>query len=235
MNTPPDQFPPPGGTAKTEPLATLSLVFGLLSLACFSVLTGVPAIICGHTARTRINQSNGTLAGREMAVIGMVLGYISVAVSIVAVIFTVLIAAGTISLALLAQKAPQLQQSAAQPIVTLAAGQISSACMRYKNDNHQFPPPLSANDEEVDATALFAALAIADNNGVPYYSPDGSGIHINGIPCDTWAQPLHVALDLNGDGKVNVGGTNIPASSLIWSSGPDHQNDHGAGDDVKSW
>lgn len=235
MSAPSDPFPQLGQPIKSEPLATGSLILGILSLACLSILAGVPAIICGHTARTRINQSNGALAGSEMATIGLVLGYLSVVLFLASIAFAVLAMAGVVSLGLLAQKAPLLQQKAAQPIVTSAAKGIGDACTRYQMDSHSFPPSLNDNDEEVDPRTLFTALAIADDNGVSYYESTGTGIHINGLPCDAWGRSLHVALDLDGDGKVKVGEAEIPATTLVWSSGPDGQNNHGEGDDVKSW
>jgi len=69
---------PSSGTRQTtEPTAVASLVLGILSFMCFSVVTGIPAIICGHLARARIRQSRGASGGNAMAVIGLILGYLS--------------------------------------------------------------------------------------------------------------------------------------------------------------
>src|SRR4030095_14347433 len=119
MNTPPG-FPPPNATfglPKTEPLATWSLVLGILSLACLSVLAGIPAIVLGKSAHTKIDNSNGWLVGREMATIGVVLGWISVGMTLLSIIFVMLMMAGTLSLAFLATKAPKVQEMAAQSAV----------------------------------------------------------------------------------------------------------------------
>src|SRR6266511_5671918 len=85
------------GLAKTEPLATWSLVLGILSLVCFGVLAGIPAIVLGKSAHTKIDNSNGLLVGREMATIGIVLGWLSVAMTVCAIIFVILIMVGTFS------------------------------------------------------------------------------------------------------------------------------------------
>ncbi len=223
------------GLAKTEPLATWSLVLGILSLVCFGVLAGIPAIVLGKSAHTKIDNSNGLLVGREMATIGIVLGWLSVAMTVCAIIFVILIMVGTFSLAFLAQKTPQFQQMTAQPMVEAARSRVQSAYLRYRQENGNIPSLAAGEDEEVNTNTLFAALSTADADGVPYYSTTDAGIHINGIPYDTWGQPLHFAVDLNGDGKVTLHGINIPGSLVTWSSGPNGKDDHGTGDDVISW
>lgn len=42
-------------------------------------LGGIPAVICGHMAHSRINRSGGALTGSGMAVTGLVTGYLSIA------------------------------------------------------------------------------------------------------------------------------------------------------------
>ncbi|MEX0714511.1 MAG: DUF4190 domain-containing protein, partial [Pirellulales bacterium] len=66
---------------KTSPLAVASLILGLLSPAVFLCLCGLSlfssagAIIAGHVALSNIKRSMVPLAGRGMAVAGLVLGY----------------------------------------------------------------------------------------------------------------------------------------------------------------
>ena len=60
----------------TPGLATGSLVMGVLSF-CFGPLLGIPAIICGHVARSKIERSNGQLTGGGVALAGLILGYMS--------------------------------------------------------------------------------------------------------------------------------------------------------------
>jgi hypothetical protein len=66
----------PGTVVRTSVLAIWSLVLGVLSLMCFGMLTGVPAIICGHVAQYRIKQSGGSLGGSGLSIGGLVTGYI---------------------------------------------------------------------------------------------------------------------------------------------------------------
>jgi type II secretory pathway pseudopilin PulG len=74
----PTQRPVPGPEAQTDSKAIWSLVCGILSITCFWILTGIPAIILGHLSRSSIRNSMGRLKGEGMALAGLILGYISV-------------------------------------------------------------------------------------------------------------------------------------------------------------
>jgi competence protein ComGC len=74
--------PPPLENAsqpKTIGLAIWSLVLGILSLACFTIFTGIPGVICGHKALSKIKRSNGALTGQGLAIAGLVTGYLGIA------------------------------------------------------------------------------------------------------------------------------------------------------------
>lgn len=58
-------------------LAIASLVLGILGIF---FLGSIPAVICGHIARANINESNGRLGGNGMALVGLILGYIGIAI-----------------------------------------------------------------------------------------------------------------------------------------------------------
>jgi type II secretory pathway pseudopilin PulG len=75
----PGQQPVYRGQPQTDGKATGSLVLGILSLLCFSVLAGIPAVILGHLSRKNIRQSMGRLKGDGMALAGLIMGYISIA------------------------------------------------------------------------------------------------------------------------------------------------------------
>ena len=60
---------------KTAALAIWSLVLGILAVTCCMLFTGLPAIICGHKAHSKIKQSAGALTGDGMALAGLILGY----------------------------------------------------------------------------------------------------------------------------------------------------------------
>jgi competence protein ComGC len=58
-------------------LATTSLVLGILSLVCFGILAGIPAVICGHIARSRAKSAPAQYGGAGLALTGLILGYFS--------------------------------------------------------------------------------------------------------------------------------------------------------------
>lgn len=76
--------PGAGGVGSTPPrsssgAAVASLILGILSLTFLPLLASIPGIICGHTARGNIRQSNGALTGDGMATAGLVMSYLGLA------------------------------------------------------------------------------------------------------------------------------------------------------------
>jgi hypothetical protein len=76
--------PPPGGyggyrAARTSGLAIASMVLGIVWIFW---LGSILAVIFGHVALSQIKRSMGTLSGRGMAIAGLVLGYVGIAVLI---------------------------------------------------------------------------------------------------------------------------------------------------------
>lgn len=64
----------------TSGLAVASLVCGIMSLVTCMFLPGIPAVICGHMALKHLSRTGVRMAGRGMAVAGLVMGYFSIAV-----------------------------------------------------------------------------------------------------------------------------------------------------------
>jgi hypothetical protein len=60
--------------------AMISLIFGILSWVLLPFIGAVIAIISGHMARSEIRRSQGALDGDGLAVGGLVLGYLHLAV-----------------------------------------------------------------------------------------------------------------------------------------------------------
>ncbi len=76
-------YSPVGGPAQvpvTNGLAIASLVLGI-SIVLVGVFSGVPAVICGHMALAQIQKDPVRVGGRGMAIAGLVLGYISIAMT----------------------------------------------------------------------------------------------------------------------------------------------------------
>jgi hypothetical protein len=72
---------------RTSGIATASLVPGILSLFTLA-LTSIPAIICGHLARSQIRKSTGRVGGNGVAATGLTLGYLTAFVALAFVGFT---------------------------------------------------------------------------------------------------------------------------------------------------
>ena len=71
---------PPNSTA-----AVVSLVFGILSWVMLPVIGPIVAVVAGHMARAEVRRSNGQLGGGGMATAGLVLGYLQIALLVLAI------------------------------------------------------------------------------------------------------------------------------------------------------
>jgi hypothetical protein len=79
---------------KTSTLAIISLVAGILGWTLLPFLGSIGAIITGHMARGEIRRSNGALEGDGLALIGLVLGWLSVVISVLGILFIFLFLGG---------------------------------------------------------------------------------------------------------------------------------------------
>lgn len=85
MNTPARQ---------TNSLAVVSLVCGILGWTLLPFLGSIVAIVCGHMARSEIRRNPQTQEGDGLAVAGLVLGYLVIALSVLAVVAVILFFGG---------------------------------------------------------------------------------------------------------------------------------------------
>ena len=85
MNTVQDQSP-------IAPLAIWALILGIASLGFCCLPLAIPAIICGHLARSRIEQTPEAASGSGMAMAGLIMGYVSVVAFVLACILGVITA-----------------------------------------------------------------------------------------------------------------------------------------------
>jgi uncharacterized membrane protein len=70
-------------------LAMASMILGILSFMFFGPFAAIPAIICGHISISRIRQEPDRLTGRDMAVAGLIMGYIQLLISALIIAFIV--------------------------------------------------------------------------------------------------------------------------------------------------
>jgi hypothetical protein len=119
-----------GVNAPTAGLATASLVLGILSLLCCTFVTGIPAIICGHMAYSRIKRSAGQMKGTGLAIAGLILGYLSLL--LVPVQMAVMVPAFKVAM-----------QEGQQGVAMTNARAIASACRKYAEEhNGTYPESL---------------------------------------------------------------------------------------------
>jgi hypothetical protein len=87
MNRRLHRLPPavPQAVLRTAPVAIWSLVLAILSFTCGWLFTAVPAVICGHIARSKIRKSGGGLGGKGIATAGLILGYIALVLGIMGI------------------------------------------------------------------------------------------------------------------------------------------------------
>ena len=65
----------------TSTTAIVSLVFGIVCWIAIPLIGAIVAIVCGHAARTEIQRAPpGSIDGDGMAVAGLILGYLHLAV-----------------------------------------------------------------------------------------------------------------------------------------------------------
>jgi len=122
---------------ETSVAAMWSLVLGILSLLCLGLITGIPAIICGHISRKNIRNSDGVLQGSGMALAGLICGYVATVISIVMILFFALT-----SVALFGNTTKYIKVSR----ISAAKGQISNfdtGINAYLLENGKYPPALS--------------------------------------------------------------------------------------------
>lgn len=67
---------------QTAGLAIASLVLGIAGFVLIGPLGAIPAVICGHIAKSRIKKSQGALGGDGMALAGLILGYVNMGLMI---------------------------------------------------------------------------------------------------------------------------------------------------------
>jgi Domain of unknown function (DUF4190) len=62
----------------TAGIAIASLVLGILGMVLLGPLAGIPAVVCGHIALSKL-KANPSLSGRGIAIAGLVTGYLGIA------------------------------------------------------------------------------------------------------------------------------------------------------------
>lgn len=126
--------------APNSGLSIASLVCGILTLLT-CIITGIPAIICGHMALSKIKKSGGAVGGKGMAIAGLVMGYLSL-------VFGIFVIASMASVGTAAYK-----RGADRAKSLINARQIVMACKNYAlNHDGKYPNALEELLKEGDIT-----------------------------------------------------------------------------------
>ncbi len=84
---------------RTSPLAVTSLIFGVLAYVFLPFVGALVAVICGHAARSEIRRAPpGALDGDGLALAGLILGWIQIAIAVLVVGFFILALVGVVAL-----------------------------------------------------------------------------------------------------------------------------------------
>jgi Domain of unknown function (DUF4190) len=83
-----------GQRAPTSTSAVVSLVFGLLAWIMLPVIAAIVAVVAGHMARSEIRRSEGEVQGDGMALAGLILGYINLALGALVILLIAVLLLG---------------------------------------------------------------------------------------------------------------------------------------------
>ena len=76
---------------QTNGMALASMILGIVSFILGTmIVTGIPAVICGHIARRQIRENPQAQTGDGMALTGLVTGYLSIILSVVLIAFLII-------------------------------------------------------------------------------------------------------------------------------------------------
>lgn len=135
---------------------------------------------------------------------------------------------------------PFVKQQADATMTNVHCMQLVVAVGAYRAEYNRMPlmEAGAKEDQLVDNKGLLAVLRAQDEEANPkktvFFETSSASI-VKGRLVDGWKEPFHIALDADGDGAVKVGNIDAPVAVAVWSSGPNKQDEEGAGDDVASW
>ena len=84
--------------SKTNAMAIISLISGLVSWFFLPFVAAIVAIVTGHMARGQIKNSYGSESGDGLAIAGLILGYLNIAMSCVGILLFIVFFGGMIGL-----------------------------------------------------------------------------------------------------------------------------------------
>ncbi len=243
MNSPSENDPQfTGAKAPASALAIAALLLSLLGL-------GIPAVICGHIALSKIKKSLGTLGGRGLALAGVILGYIGIVASVFIIAFVLIPTINGVS------------EKAGKASAMNSAYNLKSAISAYFTEYRKYPAEKGGDENDVIFSdhKLMDILLASDSSTlnprrIPFFSSKaakamGDGKYRSGVLLDEngggelwdpWGNHYRIRLDLDYNGRIERpawdrenGADHLPQSILVWSPGKD--GIEGTKDDIKTW
>jgi hypothetical protein len=132
--------------------AVASLVLGILGFLGLGIITGIPAVICGHVARSQIKKSRIPLKGSGLALAGLIMGYFWIAGG---------------SAALLIPSINQARERARETVSMNQAETIAEACIEFAEQNNDTLPEtisLLVDENYISADTLRSPFATEDED-----------------------------------------------------------------------
>lgn len=164
----------PGQTPRTSGLSIVSLVFGVLGLVLF--IPSLAAVICGHIACSDIKRSQGAQTGRGLAIVGLVLGYISLSIVPIGILAAMAIPAFqkvrvTSQEKTITNNLRMIASAADQYMLEHGAAQVAYTQLVGHGPEHYIPPLIPVAGE--DYTPLVVRL---DDREIAVVTADGRTI-----------------------------------------------------------
>lgn len=105
------------GYAPNSALAIASMVCGIVSIMmCYvHAVSAIPAVICGHMALKKIRESEIPMAGRGMAIAGLVTGYLGILIQLAMIVAATLFYVNMSKMSSSSTSSPSMSPS---PIIT---------------------------------------------------------------------------------------------------------------------
>ncbi len=84
-------------TTRTSTLALISLVSGILAWAALPLLGSLVAVVTGHMARREVRSSYGEVEGDNLALVGLILGWVQLILIALSLLVATFLIAGALT------------------------------------------------------------------------------------------------------------------------------------------
>lgn len=170
---------------QTVGTATTSMIFGILGFVLLGIIGSIVAVICGHIAKAKIRKNPEQLGGEGMALAGLVMGYIGIALNLLVILILVAIAIPATTVA---------RERALEVMTETQIHMLDAGVNMYEMDTGSFPKDLNALKTD-DGTSGWSG---------PYYQGDFT---------DTWGSPFVITV-VNEEAVVSsIGPDMLPGTA----------------------